>query len=303
MDDQTTPYQSASAPRRGTRKPGGAGQAQPGQPVPANGSTQPVPPIQPYPGAMGNGPQQPVYPTRQFPPVSPPNASRPQPGPQPGPQPILFSEIEIEVLDDTTRTPTRGNQRFKRTRSWLRSRTGRIIIPAVALLVGLSIGLSSLLWYGLSGAGSLVIIPNAAQGNLIVEVDKSFLTQLVSQDISSAGLPGQVRNVSIALARGDALTVQGDDAYTVLGLSLSRHFVVGIQPYVKSCVLQVRVTSANLGGIPVTGFVQLFQNKINQQLSKKPAGLPDGFTYCTASVRTETGGMFVTYKATAVTKK
>jgi hypothetical protein len=74
-----------------------------------------------------------------------------------------------------------------------------------------------------------------------------------------------------------------------------------VQPYVQDCMLQMRVLSADLGGIPVTSFAQSFQGGIDQQLAVKPAGLPGGFAYCTVGVRTEPGGMFITYQATVAT--
>jgi hypothetical protein len=214
------------------------------------------------------------------------------------PQPILFAEGEIDILEEHVLTRPR---RLRRTRRWLRSRAGRIVVPLLALLIGLSIGLSSILWYGLSGAGPLVLVPATAQGNLIIEADKDFVKQLVRNDIATAGLPGQVENVSVDLDHGAKMVIQGDDVYSVLGVNISRHFTVDVQPYVQTCVLQMRVTSANLGGIPVTSFVQSFEGKVNQQLAEKPSGLPGGFNYCTVGVRTEPGGMFITYKAIPVT--
>lgn len=218
--------------------------------------------------------------------------------PPPGPQPILFSEIEVELLEERPPRP----QRLWRTRRFLRSRAGRIIIPVLALLIGIAAGLSSLIWYGLSGEGPLVIVPPAAtRGNLIIEADKDFVTQLVRSDLAGAGLPGKVENIKVTLQRGAQMVVEGDDVYSVFGVSVSRHFTVTVQPYVRSCILQIRVLSANLGGIPVTTFVQSFQGNVNRQLARKPTGLPEGFVYCTVGVRTEPGGMFVTYQAVPVT--
>jgi hypothetical protein len=57
---------------------------------------------------------------------------------------------------------------------------------------------------------------------------------------------------------------------------------------------------ADFSNIPVTRFTQNFESQINQQLQKKPEGLPGGFQYCTTGVRTEPAGMFVTYSATPV---
>ena len=228
--------------------------------------------------------------------ISPP-LSHPTRQPPPGPQPILFSEVEVELLEGR---PPR-TQRLRRTRRFLRSRAGRIVVPLLALLIGVAIGLSSIIWYGLSGQGPIVIVPPAAtRGNLTIEADKDFVTQLVRNDLADAGLPGKVENIKVTLQRGAQMVVEGDDTYSVFGVSVSRHFTVTVQPYVQACILQVRVLSANLGGIPVTTFVQSFQGNVNRQLAQKPTGLPEGFAYCTVGVRTEPGGMFVTYQAVPV---
>lgn len=225
--------------------------------------------------------------------------TRPQPQP---PQAILFSDREGETqLEEQILLPPVRRQRLRRTRRWLRSRSGRVVIPLLALLIGLAAGLTSVIWYGLSGEGSLVTIVPAAQGNLVVDANKDFVSQLVRNDIMNAGLPGHVQNVTVTLKHGAALVIQGDDAYPVVFLTVTKHFTVDIQPYVKSCILQVRITHADLSGIPVTTFVQTFQSKINQELSAKPAGLPGGFTYCTVGVSTEPGGMYITYQAVPVT--
>lgn len=212
-----------------------------------------------------------------------------------GPQPILFSETGGIWQEHSGRPP-----RVRRVRRFLASRTGRILVPSLALLLGIAVGLSSLLWYGLSGEGPLVIVPPGARGNLVIETDRDFVTQLVRNDLAGAGLPGKVENVKVTLQHGARLVIEGDDAYSVFGVGISRHFTVNVQPYVQTCILQVRVISANLGGIPVTTFVQSFQGNINRQLAKKPTGLPEGFLYCTVAVRTEPGGMFITYQAVPV---
>lgn len=235
-----------------------------------------------------------------------PTRQSPKAQPVPQPQPLLFTgisdgDVEIEIIEEVPAPlPPARKQRLRRTRRWLRSRTGRIVVPLVALVLGLAVGLSSVIWYGLSGEGPLVIVPPAAQGNLVIDANKDFVTQLVRNDITGAGLPGHVQNVTVTLVHGAKMVIQGDDVYPVMFLTITKHFTVDVQPYVQSCVLQIRVTHADLSGIPVTTFVQSFQSKVNQELAKKPAGLPGGFAYCTVGVRTEPGGMFITYQAVPV---
>ncbi len=276
--------------------PGKVGQYQqqyhpsPSQNPGPGGQSQPLPP-QAWPAERGQkrssrGERTQQTPVNQAPPALP--------------QPILFPEVEIDMLETIEFIPPQRRQRLGRPRRWLRSRVGRIVVPLITLVLGAIIGLSALLWYGLAGEGALIIVPPSVRGNLIIDADKTFVSQLVSNQVTKANLPGQVKNITTELENGDLMIVQGDDTYTILGLSFSRHFTVDLQPYVANCVVQVRVTKADLGGIPITTFVQSFQSNINQQLGQKATGLPQGFTYCTVGVRTEPGGMFVTYQATPV---
>ncbi len=183
--------------------------------------------------------------------------------------------------------------------AWLRSRAGRIVVPSVAFVLGIAIGILALLLYGLSGQGSVLPVP-AGSGNIIVEADRTFLTELVRENISQSGMPGTIQNVSVDLARGDQLTVNGDDAFSLVGFGVSKHFDFVVQPYIASCVVQIHIVQADLSGIPVTGFVSAFESSINQQLTEQPSGLPKGFNYCASGVRTQPDGMFVTYTATPV---
>ncbi len=188
-----------------------------------------------------------------------------------------------------------------RIRGWLRTRTGRIVFPIITWFIGLLIGALILLLIAVGGDGQLHTTPKLpVTGDIIVEANKTFLTHLIAQDLQSAGLPGTVKNVQVSLINGDQMTITGDDEFSFLGIGMTRNFTVVVQPYVTSCILQVHVVHADLNSIPVTGFVSAFEGNINQQLQMKPSGLPSGFTYCTVGVRTETGGLFVSYAATPV---
>ncbi len=190
--------------------------------------------------------------------------------------------------------------RFARVRAWLRSRTGRVVIPIVTLLVGTVFGIFANVLFGVSGDGSIIIVPGPAKGDIVVEADKAFLTQLVLKNLSNSGMPGQIENVDVNLSKGNQMTVSGDDGFSVLGVGVTRHFTFVVQSYVSSCVLQVHIVHADFSNIPITRFAKGFESQINQQLQKKPEGLPEGFQYCTTGVRTEPAGMFITYKATPI---
>lgn len=200
--------------------------------------------------------------------------------------------------------PPPRKSRFDRAREWLRvwlrSRTGRIVVPVVALFLGIIIGIGSLLFYGLAGDGHVLAVPNPGNGDIIVEADKAYLTHIVDMNLRDSGMPGNISNVTVDLAHGDQMTIHGDDGFSMLGISLSRPFTIVVQPYVSNCILQIHLVHVDVSGIPVTGFVSSFETRINQQLQQKPSGLPLGFQYCTTGVRTEPAGMFVTYSAIPV---
>lgn len=187
---------------------------------------------------------------------------------------------------------------FARVRGWLRSRTGRILIPLIALLVGVALGITALFLFGESGVGPIIAVPASSRGDIIVEAERSFITQLVTKNLHSSGMPGQIQNVNVNLIPGSQMIVNGEDVFSILGVQVIRPFTFVVQLYVSSCVLKIHIVHADFSNIPVTRFAQSFESQINQQLQKRPEGLPGGFQYCTTGVRTEPDGMFVTYTAT-----
>lgn len=229
----------------------------------------------------------------QQPPTSSPPPSQPfQVPPPPSQAPSQVPPAPARPLPPSTRPP-----RFARVRGWLRSRTGRVIVPIVALLLGVALGIISLVLYGASGEGSISVAPASGTGNIIIEVDKTFLTNLIRENLQGSGMPGTIENVGVALAVGDQMTVTGNDVISVLGIGVTKHFRLLVQLYIKSCVLQIHVVRASLSGIPVTGFAQIFESRINQRLAQNPSSLPKGFKYCTTGLRTEPDALFVTYSA------
>jgi hypothetical protein len=186
---------------------------------------------------------------------------------------------------------------FARVRGWLRSRTGRVVIPIIALLVGVVLGVTALFLFGESGVGPIMSVAGSSKGDIIVEADRIFITQLVTKNLTSSGMPGQIQNVNVNLTQGSQMIVSGEDAFTILGVQVNRPFTFTVQLYVSSCFLKIHIIHADFSNIPITSFAQSFESQINQQLKQKPEGLPGGFQYCTTGVRTEPSGIFVTYAA------
>ena len=200
------------------------------------------------------------------------------------------------------------NPRFARTRSWLRSRPGRVIVPGFAFVLGIAVGLVALLLYALtlSTEGRVLVTPLPPPGgDIIVQVGPAYITRLVDRNLRNSGLPGNVENVGVKLADSDRIhsaqmTVTGDEKISTLGIIATKPFTIVVQPFLRSCQLQVHVLHADFSGVTVTGFAAIFEGKINQQLEMKPGGLPAGFQYCATNVRTKPQGLFLTYAATPI---
>jgi hypothetical protein len=180
---------------------------------------------------------------------------------------------------------------------------GSIGCAAVALLLGLVIGIGGLLLYASvsqSDRPLVTVPPSSSQSAIHIQLSSTFITQLVKKNIASAGLPGKVSNVQVVLTKDRPMTVTGDDQIDVLGLAITRHFTVTLQPLIQSCRPHVHVLHADMGGIPVTGFASSFEAQIDQQLQLNANDLPQGFTYCSTSVQTETNALSVSISATPV---
>src|SRR5438094_4652702 len=108
--------------------------------------------------------------------------------------------------------------RFARVREWPRSRTGRVLIPLITLLVGIALGITALLLSGESGVGPIIVVPASSKGDIIVEADRSFITQLVTKNLISSGMPGQIQNVNVNLTQGSQMMVSGEDVFSILGI-------------------------------------------------------------------------------------
>ena len=195
---------------------------------------------------------------------------------------------------------TLNKPRFTQVRDWLRSRTGRIVIPLIALLIGVVLGVTTIFLFGESGIGPIINAPGSSKGDIIVEADRIFITQLVTKNLTSSGMPGQIQNVNVNLKEGSQMIVSGEDVLKIFGIQVNRPFTFDVQLYVSSCFLKIRIVHADFSNIPVTSFAQSFESQINQQLQQKPEGLPSGFQYCTTGVRTEPAGIFVIYAAIPV---
>jgi hypothetical protein len=187
-----------------------------------------------------------------------------------------------------------------------RSRAGRVVIPIITLLLGIMLGVLGLLLYtsSIGTEGQVLVTPlPPPDGDIISQISPTYMARVVQKDLPNSGLPGIVENVRVQLADSDLIhsvqvTITGDDKIGVLGFEMIRHMTVVEQLFVQNCQIQVNVLHADLGWIPVTGFVTAFEGQIDQQLQLKTSDLPSGFTYCVTAVSSKSDGVFVTISAT-----
>src|SRR5579884_2065570 len=102
-------------------------------------------------------------------------------------------------------------------RAWLQTRTARIVVPAAALLLGIVLGILAMLFYALAISGDrpfIITPPPPSTGNIIVQVDTTYLTHLVDQNLRTAGLPGTISDVRVSLASGTQMTITADDQFS-----------------------------------------------------------------------------------------
>jgi hypothetical protein len=175
------------------------------------------------------------------------------------------------------------------------------LVTALVFLLGLVIGATTLLAFVLFAGGAdrppLAQSPSSANDALVVQLSKTYLTQITQRNIKSTAIPGEIKNIQLSLTHAGPITVSADSTMSVLGFSTTKQFSVQLQPVVRNCKMEVRVLHADMQGIPVTSFVASLEGQINQQLQLNVTDLPDGFNYCAVKVRTEPEGIFIHYSA------
>jgi hypothetical protein len=133
----------------------------------------------------------------------------------------------------------------------------------------------------------------------VLQLSPAYLTALVNQHLPQSGLPGQISHLRITTQPGALIEIRGEETLTILGVALTRPFLLQVQPLTSACHLEVHLLHADLGGLPVTGLVALFEGRLNEQLAQQPAptGLPSAFLYCAQATWTTTSGLLVSYSA------
>jgi hypothetical protein len=169
-----------------------------------------------------------------------------------------------------------------------------------AFLLGVLVGgvvLALFFAFSLGDKPAVTMPPARGTSALQIHLSSSYITQLVNKDIQSSSSLGKVSNIQVHLAHNQ-ITVTGEDQVTVLGFSITKPFTMILQPVIQSCMPQVHILHADIGGLRVTGLTASLQDRLNQQLQSDISHLPSGFTYCATSLQTESGTMVVDFSAT-----
>jgi hypothetical protein len=171
-----------------------------------------------------------------------------------------------------------------------------------ALLLGIIMGILSILLVFLFGGGDRPAVPPSSSSSskdaVVVQLSKTFLSQLIQKKADFSALPGTVSNVQVAQIQQNSITITADDQVGILGVSTTKQFTLTLQPIVSNCVVRMHVLHADLQGVPVTNVAATFEDQINQQLAQTGTALPGGFTYCATQVRTEAQAVIISYSAT-----
>ncbi|HET8912282.1 MAG TPA: hypothetical protein VFN23_12500 [Ktedonobacteraceae bacterium] len=186
-------------------------------------------------------------------------------------------------------------------RRWLRSRKGRIIMPLLGVLVGIIVTLLVLSSISSNPPLSSPDVKSSQQGAITVSLSKNYLTGVINRNLASSTIPGKITNVQLRLTPTDRMTITGDDTVSgVLGLGVSRPFMIIAQTTVQACQPHIHILSVTIGEIPVTGVAESFESQINQSVMVSPSSLPPGFMYCAISLHTQSQGLDATFSATPI---
>ncbi len=183
----------------------------------------------------------------------------------------------------------------------IRVRRGNPLLAFLILVLGILLGVLATLFYILFGAHDRALIQTPASSHpssLSVQVSSAYLTQLVSKNIKSAGMVGDVSNLQVTLTNDSQIQISGQDHFNLFVVSVTRPFTLTLQAYTQSCQPRVHLIHADFGDIPVTNFAQNYENQINQQIQFNVSDLPAGFTYCAVSTRTQANELSILYTAT-----
>ncbi len=183
----------------------------------------------------------------------------------------------------------------------VRTRRGNPLLSFLLFLLGIMLGILATLFFIVFAAHDRAAIQTTSStqsSSLTIQISSTYLTQLASGKLKTAGLPGDISNVQVVLTGDNQIQVSGEDSINLVITSVTRPFTLILQPYTQSCQPKVHLIHADLGDIPVTDFAQNYEDQINQDIQLKSSDLPSGFNYCATSVHTQSNALSIVYTAT-----
>jgi hypothetical protein len=211
----------------------------------------------------------------------------------------MYQQERFSRVQETT-----PNARFSLSERVARPRAGccSFLMLLAGLLAGLLVGALGTFLFISSAHDASAPTSQSVPGQttaIVIQLTPTYLSQVITKEISSASIPGNLTNIQVTMAPNTPITISGNEQVNVLGFAVTRPVTVQLQPVVRACQIQIGITHADFSGISVTSFVSPLEQQINQQLSSKQSGslFSKGFVYCATDVHTETNGIFVTYSA------
>ncbi len=183
----------------------------------------------------------------------------------------------------------------------MRMHRGNPLIPFLLFLLGIMLGVLVTLFFILFVARDRTPIQTTSSTQLssvTVQVSSGYLTQLVSQKLKTSGIGGNISNVQVILTNNNQIQIRGEDRLNLVVVGITRPFTLTLQSYTQSCQPKVHLIHADFGDIPVTNFVQNYEDQINQDIQVQSSALPSGFTYCATSTHTQANALNIVYSAT-----
>jgi len=182
-----------------------------------------------------------------------------------------------------------------------RGSTGRFLLAAITFVIGIAAGIGATLLFLLVISGNKPLLPVATPstsptpGSITVQADSKVVASALQTALQDAQIPGNISNIQVQFTSGDQMTVTGDYVYKVLGVNVINPFTLELQIVVNACQLKIHILQANFANLPVTGFIALFEDRINQKLNPSSSTLPGNIEYCIVDVHTDpVTGMSVT---------
>lgn len=114
--------------------------------------------------------------------------------------------------------------------------------------------------------GAAAPISNNPNGNVAISMDDIYLTSIVESSVGSASLPITLRNIQVEIQPDNQVTIS---AHVDSPLPGADQLAASGRLRVQSGLLAMRITDAQIGGLPMPGVVtSALEKAINEQLAQ-----------------------------------